>query len=90
MLLTCHSLGKFLFHPLRVYSGKAGLGLLVYWVSPWAGLEKNKRKFSTENQGSLEERLADQQGDQREMSSDRKRTQTGKGQEKSINKVKFS
>lgn len=55
MLLTCHSLGKFLFHPLRVYSGKAGLGLLVYWVSPWAGLEKNKRKFSTENPGSLED-----------------------------------
>lgn len=91
VLLTWHTLGEFLFHPLRVYSreGWAQFACLLGFPLGWAW-EEQEKVFYRKSRQALRMRKTDQQGYQRELSLDKKRTQTGKGQEKSINKIKFS
>lgn len=76
---------------MYVLGKQAEFCLLVYLVSPWAGLEMNKRMFSPEDLKELQERRkTDQKVGQKELDEFRpgREPKQGKGHEKSVNKIK--
>lgn len=75
-----HSIHFLFYFPVCVLGKQAKFCLLVYLVDPWAGFEKNKRKFSPEDPKELQEgRKTYQKVDQRELDEFRWEKNPNKG-----------